>query len=65
LPQAGDRITAISSVNMRQGYIEYDSIKGWKNKPTKGVIRPNQHFEVLEVIPIVEAFIWVKLKRIN
>jgi hypothetical protein len=54
----------MSPVNMREGYIEYDPIKGWTNKPTVGVIRPGQHFEVLEMRLIVEDYIWVKLKAL-
>jgi hypothetical protein len=65
IPRVGDRISSISSVNIRAGYITYDPKNGWINQPSKGVIRSNQRFEVLEVNPIAGNFIWVKLKKVN
>ncbi len=64
LPGVGDRIISISPVNMRTGYIKYDPTKGWTNEPAKGVIKPNQTFEILEVHPVLDNFIWVKIRRI-
>lgn len=62
VPQVGDSITSISAINLRAGYIEYDTVKGWINKPPIGVIRPSQHFKVLEVNRIADDYVWVKLQ---
>src|SRR5262245_38259067 len=65
IPRVGDKISSVSPVNIREGYITYDPEKGWINQPSKGIIRPKQRFEVLEVNPIAGNYIWIKLKRVD
>ena len=65
MPRVGDTISSISLVNMREGYITYNPDKGWVNQPARGVIKPKQRFEVLEVKAIAESFIWVKIKKVS
>jgi hypothetical protein len=59
LPDVGDTIVTSGSVNARAGYIEQVG-SDWINKPSVGVVKPGQRLRVLEVNPILGAYIWFK-----
>ncbi len=65
MPAPGTRITSTAKVNLRAGYITYDEVKGWENKPTTGAIMPGRRFEVTEVHPVLDDFIWVRIKPVD
>jgi len=55
----GDTIVASGSVSARAGYIKQVG-SDWINKPSVGAVKPGQRLRVLEVNPILGAYIWVK-----
>jgi hypothetical protein len=52
-------------VNVRSGCIEYTLLGGWQNKPSTGVVNPQETFLVEEVKQIAGDYVWVKLRRID
>jgi hypothetical protein len=59
LPSKGDRIEALSPVNVRQGVIEYHLLEGWKNKPLIGFISPGDQLRVLDVETVAGDHVWI------
>lgn len=64
VPKVGEVVVATAMVNMREGYITYDEMVGWYNKPVIGLIRPQQRFVVTEIGPLKES-VWVQLRRVK
>ncbi|MGY3089135.1 hypothetical protein ACVWYF_002175 [Hymenobacter sp. UYAg731] len=67
VPIAGSMISSTAKINLRAGYITYDEINGWQNKPAVGAIKPGIEFRVIAVHPIQdnENFIWVKIEQVT
>ena len=64
LPEVGDIVEAIGSVNARTGYISFKITSDRTNKKVIGRIEPKDKLKVIEVNAILGNFIWIKFERV-
>ncbi len=64
-PEVGDFIRAIGDVNIREGYIEHEILRGWVNKETIGLITLNDRLLVREVKLVAGNYVWIKFTMIE
>jgi hypothetical protein len=59
-PETGDVVIAKVPVNARSGVIEF-TLRGWVNKPTVGLIKPERKLEVKRVETVAGgSHVWIK-----
>lgn len=63
LPTKGDRVEALTPVNVRTGVIEFHLLKGWQNQKLIGFISPGTQSTVSDVERIAGHHIWIKYTR--
>jgi hypothetical protein len=61
-PKVGDKLQALSNVNIREDYISF-GITGWSNALTLGVIVPKDKLEVIEVKQVVLGYYWIRFEN--